>query len=647
MNHLRNTLAFALSCAAFAGAQTLCPRPETQLSSGNVTTSIYGFAAWQIAAPKDFVSANATLGYVANSRVVYAAWVDRSSATATDVVLRFLRSEDGGFSWNTANAIDVWTSNSAVGETFDGVDLDLLADGNNVFLVITADRLSNGQPHPTQQDNCWVIGSNDQGRTWQSICVSRGTETALTTGDLLRDVDDPIAASGNGRCHVVFESDYQSAAGRGGAATGLEDVYYQAVEFDAQGNLVLVFPEERQLESTPSGTVDTDFPGVAVDGNNLVFTWQDNRISVTGTPPAYSDNNRYNDSFSRTSADGGTSLNAEHNHTNFQVVNLPPWDQRQTRCAISGQTVFVMQEDPRNGNDDVFLSRSTDLGANWVDGVVVSLSPAGVDSDRTGITIAGNTVVIAYCDDRQGSGNADNDVYVVVDHNLGADFLAGTQVEHIAIDTPTSCTLYNLDSFGEVFAVAAETSAFPEDAGVAFSRDFGDSWEWCATLQFGNADCDDIYVAVTQNRDVQVVWQDDDNQGNDFNNVYTRGLRTPKLVDRTAAGIGYVYEGFSRSDDFNLAILFASLSGPGSNGLLLDSQRGVGLNLLPDGLTLGIVSNLPTFLLLVDPNVPGSTTWAFPNFAQILGLQITWAVATYDSVNSRFATGFTDPIVQR
>lgn len=641
MNHKQSSIALALALASLANAQALCPRPETRLSTGNVTTSIYGFAGWRIAAPKQLVPADPVRGFVASSRVMYAVWPDRASSATTDVVLRFLRSEDGGFSWNLANAVDIWTSNSAAGETFDAVDLELLADGNTVYVVFTADRLSNGQHHPSNQDACWVLGSNDQGRTWQSIHVSGGTENALSTGDLLLDVDDPVAASSNGRCHVLFEADYQFAVGRG-AATGLENVYYQAVEFDAQGNLVEVFAEERRLESTPSGTVDTDFPGVAADGIGVVLSWQDNRISVGGQPPVYSDNNRFNDTFSRVSADSGLTLGTEHNHTNFSAIAA--WDQRRTEPAMYGTLAVVMQEDPRAGNDDVYLSLSYDFGQTWTDGVMVSRSPAGVDSDGTAITISGTTIVVAYCDDRQGSGNADNDVYVVVDHNLGADFIAGTQVEHLAIDTPTSCALYTADSFGEVFAIAAETSAFPEDSGIAVSRTSGDSWEWCANLQFGNADTDDIYVAVTRNRDVMSIWQDDDNRGNDFNDISVRGLKLPRLVDRTAQGQGLVYEAAGPADLNHIVLLLGSLSGAGSNALALDATNGVILNLMPDALTLGIVSNLGTFLGLVDAN--GTASWNFPNFATLIGVPITWSVCALDSTTGAFTGAFTDPLRQ-
>ena len=65
------------------------------MASGNVTTSVYGFAGWQIASPKQSLPASGSLA--ATARVVYAIWVDQNAAG--DNVLRFAKSDDGGYSY--------------------------------------------------------------------------------------------------------------------------------------------------------------------------------------------------------------------------------------------------------------------------------------------------------------------------------------------------------------------------------------------------------------------------------------------------------------------------------------------------------------------------------------------------------------------
>lgn len=647
--NLHSTLhaaALAVALTPALTAQDLAPRPEVQLSSGLVTTSIYGFSGWQIASPKQALPADPARNLAHTARVVYTAWPDLSAPGSTDIVLRFARSTDGGWSWNPLTAIDVWTADSLSGETFDAVGLDLLADGHNVFLVITADRNSQGLPDPQQRDFCWVLGSNDQGQTWQAINVTSGIDAPLSTGDQLLDVDDPIAAASAGRCHVLFEADYQFAAGTG-AASAQEDVFYQAVEFDAQGNLVLVFPEERRMDGTPSGAVDSDFPGIAVDGANLVLHWQDDRGSVNG---GFGADGRWNDTYSRCSNDAGATFGAEYNHTNQQGPIA--WaNNRQSKSAAVGSTLIVFQEDGRNGEDDVYMSRSIDGGLTWVDGTRVSTEPVGIDLDGFNFHMIATPshpagrIALQWKDDRQGTGNTDNDTYAVIDYNGGADFEAGLQQEITLIDVPTNTTIYNVDSFGDTIVFANETSNFPEDAGFAFSTDDGQTFQWRSVLQFGNADCDDIYAAVTQNRDIQVIWQDDDNLGNDFNNVYTRGMKVPVLEDLTSTGQGIRLSLTAASDQNDPALLLASIAGGGSNGFTLDAANGIVMNLIPDGLTLAVASNIGAFINFVDP-ATGTVTWQQPNWAQLTGLTITWAAAMVD-IQTNAVTTYTDPIIQR
>jgi hypothetical protein len=646
LHSMTRATAIALASTAALCAQDLVNRPETQLSSGLVTTSVYGFSGWQIASPKQALPADPAAGLVHTARVMYAVWPDLSAPGSTDIVLRFLRSVDGGWSWNTTQAVDIWTANTQAGETFDAAGIELLADGHKVFVVISADRNSQGQPDPQQRDFCWVIGSDDQGQTWQAINLTRGIDAALSTGDQLFDVDDPIAAASNGRCHVLFEADFQFASGVSGSSAQ-EDVFYNAVEFDAQGNLVLVHPEERRIESTPSGAVDTDFPGVAASGNHVILTWQDDRASVNS---GQGGNNSWNNTYSRVSTDGGATFGSEHDHTN-QLAPLTWAANRQSKAAALGSTLLVFQEDSRTGEDDVWMSRSTDGGQTWVDGIRASTEPAGVDVDgfdfhfiATPSHPAGR-IMLQWKDDRQGAQNIDNDTYGTLDYNGGADFAAGIQRDITLIDTPTNTTVYNVDSYGDVIACASETSNFPEDAGIAFSLDDGQTWQWRSVLQFGNADCDDIYVAVTPNRDIMSIWQDDDNLGNDFNNVYVRGLKSPILEDLTAQNQGLRLTLTGASDRSDVAVLLGSLAGPGSNGFQLDRTNGIAMNMIPDGLTGAIASNIGLFITFVGPN--GQATWQQPNWAQLIGLPITWCAALVDVNTNVITNGYTDPIVQR
>ena len=69
------------------------------------------------------------------------------------------------------------------------------------------------------------------------------------------------------------------------------------------------------------------------------------------------------------------------------------------------------------------------------------------------------------------------------------------------------------------------------------------------------------------------------------------------------------------------------------------------MNLVPDGLTLAVASNIGAFINFVDP-ATGTVTWQQPNWAQLTGLTITWAAAMVD-IQTNAVTTYTDPIIQR
>ncbi|MCC6785497.1 MAG: hypothetical protein IT457_21780 [Planctomycetes bacterium] len=617
----------ALALASGASSQD-CPRTEYRLSSGRVTTSALGFDAWRIAAPKEVLPPDTARGLVATARLSYAIWPDRdANGNAT---IGFAKSVDGGWSWGVGTLPPIWTANSAVGESFDASTLELHAEGHLVFVTVVADRDANGAPNPTQNDSCWILGSKDQGQTWQAVHASRGINATLSTGDRLLDVDVAESALAGGRCHVVYEADYAAAVGQGGAPSQAHDIWYQAAGFDAAGNLVLAFAEEKRLSTSPSGTIDSDTPFVAADGLTVALGWQDTR-------------NGLNDTISRISADGGTTLGAEVNHTNFvAAVSLI----RRSRAAVDGPNVYVLMEDSRRGvgGDDITLDISNDGGATFTFGTKVSQSPANIDSDGSAIWAENGNVVVAYIDDRQGSGNVDNDVYAVVDHNAGADFIAGTALEHLVIDTPTNCVVYRIDGYGEVVAIAAETSDFPEDARIAFSSTTGDAWRSCALRRNNVADVDDLDTAVTINRDITAIWQDDQNLGNTANHVYVRGLKLPFVTDLSATNQGFRMTGASPADTGGIAFLLPSLTAPLSNATPIDLPAGLALNFTADAATFGAFANLPAFYSFIDAQ--GEAAWAFPNFATVLGVPIHWCVFSIAPLTSAWSRAYSDTITQ-
>ncbi|MDA1223255.1 MAG: sialidase family protein [Planctomycetota bacterium] len=627
-----------ISCATAQSQYPESPRARVQLDSGAITASTPGFGGWKITAPRQILAGDPSQGLEPTARVVYAIWPDADASG--NVTLRFLRSIDGGWSWDQSRAVDIWTADTAAGETYDTQNLTLVASNHKVFVVLTADRDPNGAPDAEANDSAWVLGSDDQGQTWQAINVSPGLYTPLSNGVDFNDVDEPCAAIGSGdRLHVGYEADYDDTGA--GATSTAEDLYYQAVEFDASGDLVAVFAEARQVNGTAPATADVDRPSCAADGDDLIFVWHDPRVN----------GGDIDDTFTRISNDNGATLGAEFNHTN---VTAEESEDRSIALVHAG-TILVIQEDGRLGSPDrIWGSLSTDAGANWTTGILLSKGPSTVDVDAFSAAVSTNgTMLIAYTDDREGTGNVDNDVYVIVDTNGGQDFVAGTHVETLLTTGADNDTAFDCAAYGNVLAVTAETSSFPEDAAVFVSSDNGATWDGFQLAGGQQADVDDVYVAVTANRDVQAIWVDDGNLGNTENRVYTAGLRAPRLEDRSATGEGIVYVGGSPEDVGNGLVMFPSFSAPLSNGLQLtlfaqNVDPGVGYNFTLDAASGACFENLVAFYTQIDAQGEAR----FPllpsvNWSQLAGQPVYWLGVTFTPrVSGSFDRAFTDPLRQ-
>ncbi len=638
--------ALLVAGSSLAQTEPECPRGRFQLSSGRVTTSVYDFRAWHVATAKNDLPGNIANGIYPTAQVAHAIWVDQNAAGLN--TWRYLRSVDGGWSWDLNQVQDIWVNvDQAAGATFDGGEVEFDVLDNVISVVFTANRDTNGQFTAGGDDYVWAVVSADQGQTWQSICVSQGMDNVLTTGDDLSECDEPVAklAKVGSRyyLHVAFEADYDFAVGAN-AASGQEDVWYNRVDIAANGALSLAFPEERRMDDAhPSGTIDEDLPHLWADGLNVGVVWIDDRVSVNGGMGA---NNAFQNTYLRYSLDGGATFAAEVDCT--QLTTAGGFGYRQPLVKIYGNMVFVVSEDSRNmSDDDLWLTYTNDISAatpTWVRNIRADTVPATIDSD--GKDFFYNTDIgeffISWIDDREGTGNADNDVRGA--YGTLAEFQNGTQTEVEVYNSTCNHSHYNLDRLpGTSIYVQSLETGCGEDAAVAWSTDNGRTWELCETVGGGNADADDPSAAITLNRDIVSVVQQDDGQGNNNNVVEVNGLKLPLLTDETRANRGLTFRGGIASDDMDAAILFAALTPPTSLGFAL--PNGPSLNFTPDALTLGSVGNLGLFLALIDAN--GEARWPFPNFATLIGQDIYYVVGTVDLLSNTPTAAFSDPVRQR
>ena len=162
-----------------------------------------------------------------------------------------------------------------------------------------------------------------------------------------------------------------------------------------------------RVDTDVAGAAASIIPDVACDGNNVAVVWQDQR---GGLPEV----------FYRTSLDGGVSWMV----ADARLPRLPAGLVASTnpRVAVSGNTVFAVWQDNRNGAADVFFNRSLDGGMTWlVPDVRLDTDVAGAAaSEAPRIALVGTNVYVVWQDARNGA----RDVYLNRSADAGTTWLA-------------------------------------------------------------------------------------------------------------------------------------------------------------------------------------------------------------------------------
>jgi hypothetical protein len=626
-----------LSCAAAVGVAITTstaqqpiglPRGETKLNTNYVPVvalpgiSAQGFGSWRVAAPRQRIGATLP-GTVPTAQVAYASYLDVDSTTNLPV-FRVRRSVDGGRTFGSPS--DLLTVQT--GEVLASGWTRLVCADHQVYVVLTLNRGTTA----TNARAVYVVGSADQGQTWsQPLLISTGVQGPTNT---LLDCEEPQAAASNGRLHVIFRADTPSSAN--------EDVYYASVGF-VGGAMTTLTPQTRLNTAYPSGTADVDFGSIDADGDLVNVVWQDDRVM----PPS----NRLTNTYGKVSTTGGADLGSvtEIVHSNNTTAS-PFADPRRSYALAASTNAYVLMEDSNTTSVDVVkLLVSNDRGGSWQGPVQINVTPTGVDIDGLAPAASGDRLVVAYRDDRFGTGNALNSVFVVADDQGGRGFLAGPRPES-RLSTINSA-LYMTDISGDVAVVAWEQCSPGEEFALATSSDGGATWH--ASVQVTSrgscgtttpvVDVDDPQVAVTRNGDVVGIWLDDrDNPAgsNRNNNVYVSGTKLPELVDLTAQSLGLKLVKFAPGDVGDPAAVLISASGT-NTPLVLDSL-GLSIALTYDAFTAAAL-NISALFVAPVTSAREAAFPALPNLSTLIGVPIDAAGLTFDLAGGTFGV-FSDPI---
>ena len=192
--------------------------------------------------------------------------------------------------------------------------------------------------------------------------LSWGTDTRLTNVDSISS--NPAISISGSIIHIVWNDKrdgngeiYYKRSADGGASWG--------------GDIRLT-----------NATATSYCPSIAVSGSNVHISWTDLR------------NGNY-EIYYKFSTDGGISWGNETRITNYAAMSY------NTSISVSGSNVHIIWEDKRNGNGEIYHKRSTDGGLNW--GTDTRLTNNSSHSNLPTSAVSGSNLYVVWDDYRNGN----------------------------------------------------------------------------------------------------------------------------------------------------------------------------------------------------------------------------------------------------
>jgi hypothetical protein len=144
------------------------------------------------------------------------------------------------------------------------------------------------------------------------------------------------------------------------------------------------------INTNDAGEAYSYRPQIACSGDYVYVVWEDRR------------NGSYYDIYMNCSADrGSTWLSSD---IRLDTDNAGASDSKHARLACSGNNVYVVSQDERNGRSDIYFNYSPDAGDTWQSSDIrIDNKTADEDSRYPRITASGNRVYIILEDYRDGS----------------------------------------------------------------------------------------------------------------------------------------------------------------------------------------------------------------------------------------------------
>jgi len=130
-------------------------------------------------------------------------------------------------------------------------------------------------------------------------------------------------------------------------------------------------------------SLDSFYPSIAVTGSNIHLVWQNNHFG----------NN--DEIYYKRSTDGGATWDADKRLTNNSSTSY------NASIAAIGSVMSVVWRDNRDGNEEIYYKRSSDVGVTFSSDIRLTNS-IGSSADPT-LTASGSVLHLAWSDERNGN----------------------------------------------------------------------------------------------------------------------------------------------------------------------------------------------------------------------------------------------------
>ena len=224
---------------------------------------------------------------------------------------------------------------------------------------------------------------------------------------------------------------------------------------------------------------DSGLPQMAVSGNNVYVTWENNDVGNFEVYVAKSTNN-------------GNTFTAPVNLSNNPTPSGAP------QIVASGNNIYVVWMDKSTGNYDIFVAKSNNAGVTF--GAPVNVSNTPKDSGYPQIAMSGNNVYVVWT---ETISDKNYDVYFAKSTDGGATF--GTPVNISHDDGPSGWA--QVTAPNNIYVTWVDSTPGNYDVFVAKSTDGGSTFD--IPVNVSNTPVESAFQQmVATNDSVYLVWHD-------------------------------------------------------------------------------------------------------------------------------------------